>query len=91
MLIYRGVKLAVVEAKSDEMSYSEGVAQAKEYADMLGIRYTYATNGDERIKGTGFWMNSPNSSKNLSPFISYFSNSIICFQRDVIDLSLDIS
>ncbi len=47
MLIYRGVKLAVVEAKSDEMSYSEGVAQAKEYADMLGIRYTCATNGDD--------------------------------------------
>lgn len=46
LLIYKGVKLAVVEAKSDELSYSEGVAQAKEYADMLGIRYTYATNGN---------------------------------------------
>lgn len=47
VLVYRGVKLAVVEAKSDELSYSEGVAQAKEYADMLGIRFTYATNGNE--------------------------------------------
>ncbi len=47
VLIYKGVKLAVVEAKSDELSYSEGVSQAKEYADMLNIRYTYATNGNE--------------------------------------------
>lgn len=47
VLVYRGVKLAIVEAKSDELSYAEGVPQAKEYADMLGIRYTYATNGNE--------------------------------------------
>lgn len=47
VLIYKGVKLAVVEAKSDELSYAEGVAQAKEYADMLNIRYTYATNGND--------------------------------------------
>lgn len=47
VLIYKGVKFAIVEAKSDELSYSEGVAQAKEYADMLCIRYTYATNGNE--------------------------------------------
>lgn len=47
VLIYKGVKLAIVEAKSDELSYAEGVAQAKEYADMLNIRYTYATNGND--------------------------------------------
>ena len=47
VLMYRGVKLAIVEAKSDELSYAEGVPQAKEYADMLGIRFTYATNGNE--------------------------------------------
>lgn len=46
ILTYKGAKLAVVEAKSDEKPVSEGVAQAKQYADMLGIRYTYATNGD---------------------------------------------
>ena len=46
VLIYKGVKLAIVEAKSDELSYGEGVAQAKEYADMLCIRFTYATNGN---------------------------------------------
>ncbi len=47
VLIYKGVKLAIVEAKSDELSYAEGVAQAKEYADMLGVRFTYATNGND--------------------------------------------
>lgn len=47
VLIYKGVKLAIVEAKSDELSYAEGVAQAKEYADMLNIRFTYATNGNQ--------------------------------------------
>ena len=52
LLIYKGVKLAVVEAKSDELSYSEGVGQAKEYADMLGIRYTYATNGNDIYEDT---------------------------------------
>ena len=47
VLIYKGVKLAIVEAKSDELSYAEGVAQAKEYAKMLSIRFTYATNGNQ--------------------------------------------
>ncbi|MBR1401043.1 MAG: DEAD/DEAH box helicase family protein [Prevotella sp.] len=47
VLIYKGVKLAIVEAKSDELSYAEGVPQAKEYADMLNVRFTYATNGNE--------------------------------------------
>ena len=47
VLIYKGVKLAIVEAKSDELSYAEGVDQAKQYADMLSIRFTYATNGNQ--------------------------------------------
>jgi len=46
ILIHKGVKLAVVEAKSDEVGYKEGVMQAKEYAKMLCIRFTYATDGD---------------------------------------------
>ena len=47
ILSYKGVKLAIVEAKSDEKDVSEGVAQAKLYAEMLDIRFTYATNGDK--------------------------------------------
>lgn len=47
ILEYHKVKLAVIEAKSDERDVSEGVAQAKRYAELLKIRFTYATNGDE--------------------------------------------
>lgn len=47
ILEYKGIKLAVVEAKSDETDVSVGVPQAKMYAQMLQIRYTYSTNGDE--------------------------------------------
>ncbi|SFV86114.1 Type I restriction-modification system, restriction subunit R [hydrothermal vent metagenome] len=45
ILVYKGIKLAVVEAKSDELEVGEGVAQAKLYAQKLGLDYTYATNG----------------------------------------------
>ncbi|MDD3686895.1 MAG: hypothetical protein PHE56_09030 [Bacteroidales bacterium] len=44
ILAYKGVKLAVIEAKSDEISASEGVAQAKLYAQKLNLAYTFATN-----------------------------------------------
>ena len=47
ILEYKGIKLAVIEAKSDELDVSAGVDQAKEYADALKIRYTYSCNGDE--------------------------------------------
>lgn len=47
ILRYKGIKLAVIEAKSDEKDVSEGVDQAKLYAEALKIRYTYSTNGDE--------------------------------------------
>ena len=45
VLIYRNHKLAVVEAKAWDQQVSEGVAQAKNYAGKLAIRYTYSTNG----------------------------------------------
>ena len=48
VLEYRGQKLAVIEAKSDERHVSEGVEQAKLYAEMLNIRITYTTNGNEK-------------------------------------------
>ncbi len=47
ILEYKGVKLAVIEAKSDKTDVSVGVPQAKLYAQMLQIRYAYATNGDQ--------------------------------------------
>ncbi len=45
VLIYRNTKLAVIEAKAWDKSVTEGVAQAKQYAGMLAVRFTYATNG----------------------------------------------
>ena len=45
VLEYRNTKLAVVEAKAWDVPAAEGVTQAKEYADKLAIRFTYATNG----------------------------------------------
>jgi type I restriction enzyme, R subunit len=47
LLVYRGMKLAVVEAKSDGQEVGEGVAQAKRYASMLKLEFTYAANGRE--------------------------------------------
>jgi type I restriction enzyme R subunit len=47
ILVYKGIKLAVVEAKSDELEVGEGVAQAKLYAEKLQLGYTYSTNGKE--------------------------------------------
>lgn len=45
VLVYRNTKLAVIEAKAWGKHYTEGVAQAKGYAQKLAIRFTYATNG----------------------------------------------
>jgi type I restriction enzyme R subunit len=47
ILVYKGIKLAVVEAKSAELEVGEGVAQAKQYADKLKLETTYSTNGRE--------------------------------------------
>ena len=47
MLEYRNTKLAVVEAKAWEEALTEGVAQAKNYAGKLAVRFTYSTNGQE--------------------------------------------
>ncbi|TKB60841.1 MAG: DEAD/DEAH box helicase [Nitrospira sp.] len=45
VLVYRNHKLAIVEAKAWHEALTEGVGQAKNYADKLAIRFTYATNG----------------------------------------------
>jgi type I restriction enzyme, R subunit len=45
VLVYHNHKLAVIEAKAWDESLTEGVAQAKNYADKLAIRYAYSTNG----------------------------------------------
>lgn len=45
VLVYKGIKLAVVEAKSDVQEVGEGVMQAKKYADKLKLETTYSSNG----------------------------------------------
>ena len=45
VLEYKNRKLAVVEAKKYDLHISEGVQQAKDYAERLDVRFTYSTNG----------------------------------------------
>jgi len=45
VLVYRNTKLAVVEAKAWDQALTEGVAQAKNYAGKLAVRFAYSTNG----------------------------------------------
>jgi len=45
VLQYRNRNLAVIEAKRLDLHYTEGVGQAKDYAEKLHIRFTYSTNG----------------------------------------------
>ncbi len=45
VLVYRNTKLAVVEAKAFGESLTEGLAQAKDYAEKIGVRFAYSTNG----------------------------------------------
>jgi type I restriction enzyme R subunit len=47
VLVYKGRKLAAVEAKKESLTYSEGVRQAKDYAQRLQCRIAYATNGHD--------------------------------------------
>ncbi|MEP6951330.1 MAG: DEAD/DEAH box helicase family protein, partial [Ginsengibacter sp.] len=45
VLQYRNRNVAVIEAKKKACDYTEGVAQAKDYAGKLQVRFTYSTNG----------------------------------------------
>lgn len=45
VLVYRNRKLAVIEAKAWDEELTDGVGQAKNYAEKMTIRFTYSTNG----------------------------------------------
>lgn len=45
VLVYKNLKLAVVEAKAWDEPLTLGVAQAKGYADKLQVRFAYSSNG----------------------------------------------
>jgi type I restriction enzyme R subunit len=47
VLEYKGRRLAVLEAKARDKYYTDGLAQAKDYALKLNTRFAYCTNGQE--------------------------------------------
>jgi type I restriction enzyme R subunit len=46
----RDFPLAVVEAKAEYKTAADGMQQAKQYAEMVGLKFAYATNGNEIIE-----------------------------------------
>src|ERR1035438_9409839 len=46
----RDFPIAVVEAKASYKTAGEGLQQAKEYAEILGLKFAYATNGHSIIE-----------------------------------------
>ena len=46
LLTKNGANLGIIEAKSTQETYREGIQQAIEYAKLLDIRFTYASDGD---------------------------------------------
>src|SRR5262249_36805912 len=46
----RDFNLAVVEAKASYKTAADGVQQARAYAEMLHLRFAYATNGEDIIE-----------------------------------------
>ncbi len=50
----RDFPLAVVEAKAADKAAADGLQQAKDYADMLGLSFAYATNGHEIVEFDAF-------------------------------------
>lgn len=47
VLQYKNHNLAVIEAKAFKEYYTEGVAQAKDYASKLHVRFAYSSNGKQ--------------------------------------------
>ncbi|TAM57624.1 MAG: DEAD/DEAH box helicase [Rhodanobacter sp.] len=50
LYLRRDFPIAVVEAKEAGLPAENGVQQAREYAEMLGLRFAYATNGHRIIE-----------------------------------------
>jgi type I restriction enzyme R subunit len=51
LLFYtRDFPIAVVEAKAEDKPAADGLQQAKDYADILGLQFAYASNGKEIIE-----------------------------------------
>ena len=48
--ISRNFPIAVIEAKAAYKKAGDGLQQAKQYAEMLGLKFAYSTNGHEIIE-----------------------------------------
>jgi len=46
----RDLALAVVEAKANEEPAGDGMQQAKDYAEILGLKFAYTTNGNDILE-----------------------------------------
>ena len=55
--IYRGHKLAVIEAKKRDADAFGGVGQANKYAQKLETRFVYSSNGDD-IYQIALWLSA---------------------------------
>ncbi|MBU5637502.1 DEAD/DEAH box helicase family protein [Geomonas sp. Red69] len=49
LLRYKGVPLAILEAKADTMSAADGMQQASRYARRLSLRFSISSNGNDWI------------------------------------------
>jgi len=45
VLEYKNRRIGLIEAKRRDLYYTDGLGQAKDYAERLNIRFSYATNG----------------------------------------------
>jgi type I restriction enzyme R subunit len=50
LFIRRNIPIAVVEAKADYKQAGDGLQQSIEYAEMMGLKFAYASNGKEIIE-----------------------------------------
>ncbi len=46
----RDFTIAVVEAKAEDWTATDGLQQAKDYAEMLGLKFAYSTNGHQIVE-----------------------------------------
>lgn len=50
LFIRRNIQIAVVEAKGEYVNAADGMGQAMRYAEMLGVKFAYASNGKKIIE-----------------------------------------
>jgi type I restriction enzyme R subunit len=67
VLEYRSTKLAVIEAKAWDEALTEGVAQAKNYAGKMAVRFTYATNGQGILSMASTWRTARKANCRATP------------------------